>query len=187
MKISKNKIRLYFYIGSIFSIIILTALFYYNVSTSLRNEYDNKSEQLSTGIINEKKRFLENAVNRTIQTIEVARENTVKEYGSELSTEQIDEMSIEKIRNLIHNLVLIDDGYVWVNKIIDYGGGEQYAIREIHPNLPETEGIYLSTETTDIKGNKPYQVELDGINKNGELFYEYYFKKMGTEEIAHKM
>ena len=81
----------------------------------------------------------------------------------------------------------IDDGYIWINQIIDYGGGDDYAFRFVHPNLPETEGSYLSTNTEDIDGNKPYQTELDGINENGELFNEYYFKKMNVDTVAHKL
>ena len=82
---------------------------------------------------------------------------------------------------------LVDDGYVWVNRIVNYQGGDNYAIRQIHPNLPETEGRPLSTNTTDIKGNRPYQEELEGINKHGELFFEYFFKKFDSDTISHKM
>ncbi|MDZ7793233.1 MAG: hypothetical protein U5P10_05930 [Spirochaetia bacterium] len=52
MQIAKNKIRFYFYAGSVFSIIILTILFYFNISESLQNEYKRKVDQLSTGVSN---------------------------------------------------------------------------------------------------------------------------------------
>jgi diguanylate cyclase (GGDEF)-like protein len=41
--------------------------------------------------------------------------------------------------------------------------------------------------TEDINGNRPYQTELDGINEQGELYYNYFFKKVNSDEIAHKM
>ncbi|MDZ7793237.1 MAG: histidine kinase dimerization/phosphoacceptor domain -containing protein [Spirochaetia bacterium] len=143
---------------------------------------------LTTGIIGEKKRFLENAVDRTIQMIEIERQRVIQESeATELSVNQINAKTKERIKELLHQIKLIDDGYIWVNRIVNYDGGDKYAVREIHPNLPETEGIWLSTETRDIKGNKPYQAELDGINKKGELFFEYYFKKLKSDKIAHKM
>jgi len=36
-------------------------------------------------------------------------------------------------------------------------------------------------------GNRPYEAELNGIKKDGELFFDYYFKKMGSEKIVHKI
>ena len=39
----------------------------------------------------------------------------------------------------------------------------------------------------NTRGNKPYLEELDGINKNGELFFSYYFKKLNSDEIAEKL
>ncbi len=81
-----------------------------------------------------------------------------------------------------------DNGsYIWVNEILDYEGGVNYAIRRVHSNLPETEGSYLNTFETDIKGNKPYLEELNGIKKDGELFFAYYFKKLNSEEISEKI
>jgi signal transduction histidine kinase len=100
---------------------------------------------------------------------------------------QIDEVSVERISAFIRALRLIDNGYVWVNRIVNYQGGDRYAIRQIHPNLPHTEGDWLSTETKDIKGNKPYEVELNGVKKEGEIYFEYYFQKLNSEKIAHKL
>jgi len=131
---------------------------------------------------------MRNAVDRTIYLIEALREEVNRESVlKNLPKEQIDSISISRISKLIRNMQLIDDGYIWVNQIVNYQGGDNYAIRVIHPNLPETEGMELSTNTTDIKGNRPYEEELNGINKDGELFFEYYFKKMNSEKIAHKM
>ena len=88
---------------------------------------------------------------------------------------------------MIHTTELPDNGYVWINEIIDYQGGDNYAIRFAHPNLVDTEGDYLSTNATDIVGNLPYQEELEGIRRNGQIFFDYYFLKMGTDQISHKL
>lgn len=186
MKIAKNKIRVYFYTGAFLAIIVLAVASYYNITISLRNEYTKKIDQLSTAVIVERQRFLENAVDRTIQMIELERDRAAETHEG-ASEEQLRQLVVERVREMLHRLRLIDNGYIWINRIVNYDGGEQYAIREIHPNLPDTEGSWLSTETLDINGGKPYRAELDGMNESGELFFEYYFKKMDTDEIAHKM
>lgn len=89
----------------------------------------------------------------------------------------------EKIRSLRYE----NDSYLWVNEIKNYEGGPQYAIRLVHPNLPETEGMYLSTEIIDQQGNRPYLTELEGIKEHGELFSRYWFKKLNSEDVAEKI
>lgn len=185
--IEKNKIRIYYYIGSISAILLIVILVSAIYSRSLYNEYQRKIDQLSSGIINEKKRFLKNAVDRTIGMIEIEMELVKNETVAQKMDEEIKEFWVERVSKRIRNLRLIDNGYVWVNRIVNYNGGDRYAIRQIHPNLPHTEGDWLSTETQDVKGNRPYALELEGVKKNGAIFFEYYFKKMGTDKIAHKM
>lgn len=104
-----------------------------------------------------------------------------------ISNDYIENQVKEIVANRIRSERLVDDGYIWINHIIDYSGGDNYAIRLVHPNIPETEGSFLSTNTQDIKGNYPYKEELNGINKDGELYYEYYFKKMNSDIIGHKL
>lgn len=99
----------------------------------------------------------------------------------------IDEIVKEEIGYAIRNRKFSNDSYMWVNEVINYGGGKNYAIRKIHPNLRNTEGTYLSTDMEDIKGNLPYLEELEGINKNGELFFTYYFKKLNDSQISEKL
>ena len=94
----------------------------------------------------------------------------------------------QRIAHLIHALKFKNsDVYVWVNEVVDYRGGEGYAIRRIHPNLPQTEGMVLSTHTQDIKGNLPYLTELEGIKKDKEVYFDYYFKKKTNDSISHKL
>ncbi len=188
VRMEKNRIRFYFYIGSVSGILLLAVALSLIYSHSLNQEYSDKIEQLSTSIINEKKRFLRNSVERTIYYIQQERARVSREYASKgLTKEQIKSESVDRISKYIREMRLIDDGYVWVNRIVDYKGGDNYAVRQIHPNLPDTEGSWLSTNTMDIKGGRPYEEELNGVKKNGELYFEYYFKKMNSEKIAHKM
>lgn len=91
------------------------------------------------------------------------------------------------IHRQIHNAQYSEESYIWVNEILNWDGGDGYAIRKVHPNLPESEGMLLSTAMVDIVGNRPYKTELDGVRQDGELFFTYYFKRLGSDEIAEKL
>jgi len=92
-----------------------------------------------------------------------------------------------KIRGILYQNTKDNGQYIWINKVLDYDGGDNYATRLIHPNLKATEGIYLSTNTKDIGGNSPYLEELIGINKKQEVFFEYFFKTMNTNKVSKKL
>lgn len=98
----------------------------------------------------------------------------------------VDKVVKDEIYKYIHASQYTGNQYIWVNEIINMNGGANYAIRKIHPNMPETEGEYLSTSMKDTKGNYPYIVELDGIKEDGEIFHSYYFKNKLDDEIQEK-
>ena len=75
---------------------------------------------------------------------------------------------------------------MWVNEVLNMEGGENYAVRRIHPNLVESEGEYLSTDMQDMKGNYPYLNELEAIRESGSFFHSYYFKNKLNDEIMEK-
>ena len=77
--------------------------------------------------------------------------------------------------------------YMWVNEVLSYSGGDNYAIRRVHPNLPETEGMYLSTDMEDIAGNRPYLVELEGVKRYGSLFISYHFQELNSDSVSEKL
>ncbi len=99
----------------------------------------------------------------------------------------VDEQVKEHIAKEIHDSTYSENSYIWVNEVLNYEGGDDYAIRRIHPNLRDTVGTKLSTNMTDVKGTTPYKTELEGVKQHGELFFTYYFKKMGSETISEKL
>ena len=101
--------------------------------------------------------------------------------------ESLDRAAKARVKPLIRSVLFDANRYVWVNEVRDYGGGEGYAVRAVHPNLPETEGSLLSTQTPDMAGNFPYKAELEGIRRDGKVFFEYYFKKIGSDEVSRKL
>jgi diguanylate cyclase (GGDEF)-like protein len=104
-----------------------------------------------------------------------------------VTEEYIDTLIKEQISDQIHNGKFSNNSYIWVNEVINYDGGDNYAIRRVHPNLIDTEGMWLSTTITDIKGNHPYLTELEGVKKDGEIFFKYYFKKNNSDVISEKL
>ncbi len=104
-----------------------------------------------------------------------------------VSDETIYNITKDKVYTEIHNMEYERNQYMWINEIINYEGGDDYAIRLIHPNLKVKQGELLSTNTTDVYGNLPYLEELNGIIENGEVYHEYYFKNINNDEIGKKI
>ncbi len=99
----------------------------------------------------------------------------------------VEQITLEKMRTYLHIARFTNESYAWINGIINFDGGNDYAVRLVHPNLPSTEGMMLSTNMRDAAGNLPYQAELDGIKAKGELVQSYYFKKNDSDEVAKKI
>lgn len=94
---------------------------------------------------------------------------------------------VAQTRGIIYQQTFDKNEYIWVNEIVNWSGGDKYAIRRIHPNLRDTEGQWLSTETTDRLGGKPYKEELEGVKKDGSLFFYYYFIELNSDTISKKL
>lgn len=106
-------------------------------------------------------------------------------YG--ISTNYVEGKVKEEISGKIRNLKFENNSYIWVNEIINDNGGDNYAIRRVHPFLKDTEGEFLSTKTMDSQGNFPYKEALEGVKEHGEVYFSYYFQKPGSDEIVEKI
>lgn len=107
-------------------------------------------------------------------------------YHIMISEEKINEYVKDMIYDEVHHTIY-GNQYIWINEVINYEGGDRYAIRLIHPNLKKSEGEFLSTDMQDAAGNYPYQKELEGINLRGEIFHTYYFKNLINDNVAEKL
>lgn len=104
------------------------------------------------------------------------------------STDQaMTEIAKSRCEAVIRSLRFPLNQYVWINEVRNYSGGPGYAVRAVHVAEPETEGMLLSTETPDVRGNLPYKEELEGVVAMGDIFFTYYFKKPDSEEISEKL
>jgi diguanylate cyclase (GGDEF)-like protein len=134
--------------------------------------------------------YLKSSVDNTITMIDALRAELrqQQEDRGRQPSETLIRTEIESImRAQFYQSVNSNGSYLWINEVLDYNGGKNYARRLIHPNLPNTEGMMLSTTMTDSKGNTPYQTELDGINAAGSLFYSYYFQNLNSDTFGQKL
>lgn len=163
---------------TLFMMFTFFLVFYGGSHLFAREIYDN--------VLTVQKHHLRNTVNNLIDDIDGER-LSLREEHPDWSQQQIDETVKRHIYERIHHTNYDDNAYIWVEQVLNYDGGDRYAIRLIHPNLTKTEGCYLSTNMTDLHGNHPYADELSGIRHDGEVFHTYYFKKLDSDEVTEKM
>lgn len=134
--------------------------------------------------------YIQHTIDNILLNIDVLRDNIKKrhaEMNAPVTDAQVRSEVEDILRSVFYEASNEDGSYVWINEVIDYNGGDNYARRLIHPNLRETEGMLLSTYTPDAKGNLPYRTELEGVRDHGSLFYSYYFKDLGTDTVSQKL
>ena len=61
-----------------------------------------------------------------------------------------------------------ENSYIWVKKILNYEGGDNYAVTLMHPKDKSLERGYLSTKE-QISGIFYNKEELDGILRDGQV------------------
>ncbi len=170
--------------------IIFSTVFLVLLVTLLISQQKFTEFRLKKNLIAYQQQEMKITVENYINTIGIVREN-VKFYldqaGNPYTEDDVKKVVAEFVRKTVHNMNCSTGAYIWINEVVDYRGGENYAFRLVHGNLPETEGTWLSTKTEDAHGNRPYLVELEGINKNGEVSYEYYFKEYKRDEVSKKI
>ena len=104
-----------------------------------------------------------------------------------IKNETIKNIVLKEIKKILYLIDEKDKRYIWINEVLDYKGGKDYAIRVLHGNLKNTEGKKLSTFDKDFAGQKPYLKELNGIKSNGEVLFTYFFKELNSEIISEKI
>jgi diguanylate cyclase (GGDEF)-like protein len=133
-----------------------------------------------------KKNMLSEYVNNMIIYIDGERKAFLENNPD--ATEEDAEKEMSRLaRKRIYEEQHSDGAYMWIQKVLDYNGGDDYAIRLIHPNLSDTEGSLLSTNTVNEMGMKAYEIELEGVKKDGEIYQNYAFKKLNSDEVTEKV
>jgi len=174
-----------FFFSLLLIILIFTTVFVYTYKKNTDKLNEDHLQQSQEQIIKAKKDYLKAVVDRTISEIALI-EKMHLQYNSN-PDETTYNLIKEQAKAFIRNTILQDSGYIWVDEVINYTGNDKFAIRIVHPNLPETEGDTISTSTRDIKGNTFYHTELEGVKRYGELYFSYWFKHFGNNKISQKL
>ncbi|MQN01180.1 MAG: diguanylate cyclase [Lachnospiraceae bacterium] len=164
----------------IITIIVLYLVFGIGFGVLVRQN----SKNLYNIILKSDKDVLKTAVDNRLRKINSKR-NLLKKQGK--TKDEIYSEVYDSTYEKVHSLKYPGDGYMWVNEIKDYNGGDGYAVRLMHPNPASSEGLVLSTRTTDAAGNRPYQKELDIVKKSGSGFYMYYYKAYKNDKPVKKL
>ncbi len=153
----------------------------------LKRDEEKSLRDYEQALIQLKEDQLQSLVLLVHQSIDIDRAQARVAGGGSLSEDEADDLAKERAKERVRKLRTENQGYFWINQVLDYDGGDDYALRLVHPNLPETEGMLLSTELRDADGRLPYLIELEGVKKDGEVFSVYRFKKPGVDELGLKM
>lgn len=86
-----------------------------------------------------------------------------------------------------HRFGLDDQGYVFINELIDIQGGKKFARVYANPNRPNDSGKFLSDDFRDAKGKMFRKEFLKGLGDKGECYVEYWYKKIGTDLPSPKI
>ncbi len=158
--------------------LLLVAIFSYAITLiTARMTYD--------ATLDVKKSMLKENVDNMIAYLEECSEEYIKEHPG-ASGKELEDAMYEIAYRKIYSETHVDGTYMWVQKVLDYNGGDDYAIRLIHPNLSDTEGTLLSTNTVNPSGVKAYEQELEGVKANGAIFLTYDFKKLNSDDVTEK-
>ena len=133
-----------------------------------------------------KKNMLKEYVNNMMIYLDDASADYLEEHPG-ADEEELESAMLELARERIYSEQHEDGAYMWVQKVLDFNGGDNYAIRLIHPNLSDTEGDLLSTNTLNPSGIKAYETELEGVKENGAIYLTYDFKKLDSDEVTQKV
>ena len=141
------------------------------------------SELFFNILLENEEQDLESSVDNIIKDIDQQRDD-LREEG--LTEDEIRAKVQSWLYSKIHTDRFSESQYMWVNEVVNYEGGDNYAIRLIHPAFPQTEGEFLSTKTADIRGNTPYATELETAKTTGSGFQRYYFKdsRTGSDQLC---
>ncbi len=80
-----------------------------------------------------------------------------------------------------------NQGYVFVYNILDFNGGDAFAVMRVNPNRPDLVGQKISDNVTDADGRFFRKTFMKGIREQGEVFVRYRYKKFDDTRARPKI
>ncbi len=173
----RRRFTSYIVVGLIVSLVLVILFSYAITLITAQMTYD--------ATLDVKKSMLKENVDNTISYLDECADAYLADHP-EADKKELEDAMYDIAYRKIYSETHVDGTYMWVQKVLDYNGGDGYAIRLIHPNLSDTEGELLSTNTVNQSGIKAYEVELEGVKKYGAVFLTYDFKKLDSDDVTQK-
>ena len=170
------KIIIYVFMIIMSSMIFMISYFYVNNAyESFEKEMQNFKAQYN----NQQKINLKREVNTII---DVMKYNLIKEDAD------IEEQKKDAIR-LLNNISFQEtkSNYFFVYEIIDFDGGDDFAILKVNPNRRDLIDKYISTNYEDSNGKRFREKFLNDIRVTGESYTQYAYKKLNSNEVKQKI
>lgn len=184
-------VRRGYYLLTVAMVTIIAVFLSIFVASGLKKQNESDRNRLRTALIDANKAFIKDAIDRTVGEIDLERrlerERLGLPAGDGPGAAEADEAVKRRMKVRIRETALRDQGYIWVNEVLDYDGGPGFARRLVHRALPHTEGTLLSTNDSDGQGHYHYAMELAGVKSYGAVFSQYYFLKPGTQRPVLKL
>ncbi|NPA73684.1 MAG: hypothetical protein GXO12_03125, partial [Epsilonproteobacteria bacterium] len=148
-------------------------------------------KEIEANMISDKKSVIKDRVNFVLECIK----NKQKRLKKKIQKGSYDKKAVQKLTNetkndiikTINNFMFDNHGYVFIYKILNMQGGKRFAVMIANPNTPHLIGKYLDSGFKDAKGFKFREEFLRKINKYGEAFVKYYYKKPDGNKISLKI
>lgn len=181
--IEAARVRRSYYVVTLVLMLGISAVLTVSHYTILKSQNEATITRLEGVYMEATKAYLKTVIEMILAEIDLERRLVREDLGvrpGDIEMERkADAQAKKRMMVRIRAARLKDNGYIWINEVIDFKGGPRYARRLVHPFLADTEGMELSTEDAITLEPTPYRVELDGILADGEVFQTYYFAKPG--------
>ena len=162
-------------IGSVAFIIVIASiqaiLFLFLLLVYIRTSYRRSMVGIT---LNQKKAYIQQTVDNLVQDLDDLHDSLPKEQAEKLFHQSIDQHYYG------------ENSYIWVKKVLNYEGGDNYAVTLMHPRGKNMEGKYLSTNEK-LSGIFHNKEELDGILRDGQVFTKIVFRNEAGEEVDEKI
>lgn len=162
-------------IGSVAFLIVIASvqaiLFLFLLLVYIRTSYRRSMVGIT---LDQKKAYIQQTVDNLVQDLDDLHDALPKEQAERLFRQSIDQHYYG------------ENSYIWVKKVLNYEGGDNYAVTLMHPRDKSLEGKYLSTKE-QISGMFYNQEELKGILENGQVFTKVVYRNDAGEEVDEKI
>lgn len=162
-------------IGSVAFLIVIASvqaiLFLFLLLVYIRTSYRRSMVGIT---LDQKKAYIQQTVDNLVQDLDDLHDALPKEQAERLFRQSIDQHYYG------------ENTYIWVKKVLNYEGGDNYAVTLMHPRDKSLEGKYLSTKE-QISGMFYNQEELKGILENGQVFTKVVYRNDAGEEVDEKV